>query len=153
MYYDDEDEELVNSYTWGILKDPKKKTYYAKTHIMIDEKDKTVLIHRLLLNITHRNIQVDHINHNGLDNRRENLRLCTNSQNNMHTHSRRGSFSKYKGVSFDKHYLARPWMAEITINRKRIRLGYFPTEKEAAIAYNKAAIIYQGDFAVLNYIL
>ena len=153
MYYDDEDALIVEAHTWGILKDPRKLTYYAKTHIKEKQKkDKTVLIHRLLYGLTDRSIQIDHINHNGLDNRRENLRLCNNTQNTQHTHSHRGSFSQYKGVWFDKRSKQSLsfWVAEIKINRKKISLGYFKTERDAAFAYNKAALEYFGEFAFLN---
>jgi len=93
--------------------------------------------------------QVDHINHDGLDNRRCNLRICTNAQNCMNGKHKGGS-SKYKGVTY--HSKSGKWQAQIEINNKHIRLGSHNTENEAATAYNNAAIKYFGEFARINVI-
>ena len=93
---------------------------------------------------------VDHINHNGLDNRRANLRIATASQNNAN--SRRGmnrGRSKYKGVWWDEK--AGKWRAGIKCQGKCIHLGMFDDEIEAAKAYDRAAGLYHGEFAVLNF--
>lgn len=92
---------------------------------------------------------VDHINGDGLDNRRENLRIGTRSQNLANSASRGGS-SEYKGVSFDKQ--TGRWKAQITINNVPRNLGRHDTPEQAALAYNIAADRAWGTYAVLNQI-
>jgi hypothetical protein len=91
---------------------------------------------------------VDHINHDPLDNRRSNLRLCTSTQNlaNARKPRRKASSSRFKGVN--RH--GRGWVARIQINRESIRLGYFGSELEAARAYDIAAVKFFGEFAFTN---
>lgn len=91
---------------------------------------------------------VDHINGNGLDNRRENLRLATKSQNMMNRDKTRVNKSGYKGVHFE--LFTNRWKAQIKVGKKNVNLGRFDSPKEAAIAYNKACKIYHGEFANLN---
>lgn len=88
---------------------------------------------------------VDHINGNGLDNRRENLRLATHSQNLRNSRVSVSSTSGYKGVHWIKR--AQKWQAMITANGKRKYLGSFDTAEEAHAAYCAAANFYYGDFA------
>jgi hypothetical protein len=92
--------------------------------------------------------QVDHINGNGLDNRDENLRLCTHSQNFWNRGKLNTNMSGFKGVSW--HKPSRQWQAGIQYNRQHIHLGYFDNPLDAAAAYNAAAIKYHGEFARLN---
>ena len=98
-------------------------------------------------------LDVDHINRNGLDNRRENLRLCTRGQNNAN----RGPWnkkknSKYKGAHLHKMKNGGTfWAAAICKDYKQIHLGTFKTDRDAAIAYDKAAIELHGEFAYTNF--
>jgi hypothetical protein len=106
-------------------------------------------IHRIILGLSKGDdLQVDHINRNGLDNRRENLRVCTHQQNQMNRPSRGGS-SSYKGVDWRTSH--NKWRASIKLNQKKKFLGHFQTELEAAQAYDAAAIILHGEFALLNF--
>jgi len=119
---------------------------------MTRENDKRfmLLMHRVVMNAP-KGVEVDHINGNLLDNRRENLRLVTRSQNNMNRHVKKsGTTSQYKGVCY--RHIPKRWKAYIKINRKQIHLGYFSTEKDAALAYDSAAKKYFGEYACLNFV-
>jgi len=95
--------------------------------------------------------EADHINHNLLDNRRNNLRKATHSQNQCNrTLTSKGS-SKYKGVSWNKG--SKKWQAQIGINKQTKYLGVFDNENHAAHVYNLAAKRYFGEFALLNKII
>lgn len=112
-----------------------------------------ILLHRLVLEAP-RHLVVDHINRNKLDNRKSNLRLATQSQNQMNI-AKRGRTktekpqSKYKGVSRSTYNPAK-WTATIKINKKNTYLGTFKTEEEAACAYNQAALQEYSQYALLN---
>ena len=91
---------------------------------------------------------VDHKDNDKLNNRKSNLRPATKAQNAFNIAAHRDSKSRYKGVSFDKQRGL--WCADISGNGKRLRLGRFKTEREVAIAYNRAALELHGEFARLN---
>lgn len=88
---------------------------------------------------------IDHRNGDGTDNRRRNLRVCTNRQNGMNSKKRINSASQYKGVGW--HKKSQRWRARIVINGKSVHLGHFQDEREAAKAYADAAHKYFGEFA------
>jgi hypothetical protein len=104
-------------------------------------------LHRFILDIEDVDINVDHINRNKLDNRKENLRLCTKGENTLNVALRTDNTSGYKGVYKKKNGR---WTAHLDFNRKRYNLGTFTTAEEAAIAYNKIALQYHGEFAYQN---
>ena len=91
--------------------------------------------------------ETDHIDGNGLNNQRGNLRSVTDSQNQMNRKNIRGT-SKYKGVYWNK--ANKKWLARITINQKNIYIGYFLYEHNAAHAYNFKATELYGEYASLN---
>ena len=142
---DSQDWDLIKDYSWYFAKG------YAVTAIKQENgKQKTLGMHRLILGLTDPKIQADHINHNGLDNCRSNLRICTQQQNLMNKSSHKNSTSKYLGVSWHKR--DNKWRSNIGFNGKIIYLGYFTNEKDAAKAYNTKAIELFGEFANLNII-
>lgn len=93
---------------------------------------------------------VDHINRNQLDDRIENLRAADRNQNNSNVTSHKNCTSRFLGVYFKKR--DNRWVAQIKTKGKQIELGYFKDENLAALAYNKAAVKYHGEFANLNII-
>jgi len=90
------------------------------------------------------NMEIDHVNHCGLDNRKINLRECTRSSNAKNMKIRRGK--KFKGI----HKSGRGFTVVLTINNKQRYFGTYPTEREAAWLYNKLAVMYFGEFANPN---
>ena len=105
-------------------------------------------MHRLILKAEKGQV-CDHINHNGLDNRRKNLRLCTNSQNFGNQRKRPNKSSIYKGVCFYKR--DSKWQVGIECNYKKYYLGRFDNEIEAAKVYDKKAAELFGEFAYTNF--
>jgi len=140
---DDEDYEWLLQWTW--YADKRKHTYYA---IRAPWNESSVGMHREIMGIVGDDKRwVDHRNNNGLDNRRQNLRICTPQQNRMNARGKGGT-SQYKGVFWSKH--ANKWGVQICINGGKKNLGYFDLEEEAAKIYNEAAMELFGEFAYLN---
>lgn len=140
---DDNCFDIINKHSWYTFKSKKNKSYYAATKV----KRKTILMHRLLLNLQPGEI-CDHKDGKGLNNKLDNLRKCNFSQNQQNKDkSKNNKTSKYKGVYFKHAY---KWYAAIRVNKKFIHLGVFNDELEAAMAYNKAAIDNFGQFARIN---
>jgi hypothetical protein len=104
-------------------------------------------MHRLILTAPSE-LQVDHINQNRLDNRRDNLRLATRSQNNAHRRMMPSNSSGYRGVNRHKQQ----WEARIKYQNQRIYLGSFANPEDAALIYDAAALLLFADFAKLNFL-
>lgn len=142
---DDDDLELLQPLGRWCVFTPKKGGTYVYTNFGrgVGRKTKQFL-HRMLLGWPDSSNQVDHINGNGLDNRRCNLRICSPSENSRNRRQRSDNTSGYKGVSWDKWH--EKYKASLTANGKAVRIGYFKTAEEAHEAYCAAAKIHHGDF-------
>lgn len=133
---DNEDFEWLNQWNWYFDR-------YAKR----DVEKKQIRMHRVIMNCP-KNMFIDHINHNKLDNRKENLRIVTKTQNQGNLEKRSHNTSGFKGVWFDK---ARgTFAAEIHFKYKKFFLGRYKESKQAAFAYNVKAKELFGEFALLN---
>lgn len=154
---DDEDFNIINKYKWHI----KSGGYANTTFKNSDGKLTRITMHKLIMGEVSNNLEIDHKNRNKLDNRRSNLRFCTRSENQKN--KKPTGRSKYLGVSIHKtkrkyitkkglkkEYTYTSIIAHIKANGKYLHLGTFNTELEAALAYNKAAVKYHGEFANLN---
>jgi hypothetical protein len=120
----------------------------TRRRLIADQDGSTISIARLIIKAP-RDRHVDHINGNILDNRRDNLRLCTQLQNNRNRRAWRSdaTIAPFKGVKRE----GRKWYAHITVNYKRIHLGSFSDAHQAALAYDAAARSNHGAFATLNF--
>lgn len=139
---DEEDFKIIKGYKWFAHKN--------KTRIYVDasKNGKMIRMHRLIMNAKPYE-QVDHINGNCLDNRKVNLRLCSNKENTRNrTRLNKNNTSGFKGVSWYKWY--NKWLAQIKVDYKTKTLGYFESKEDAAKAYNKAAKKYFNKFANIN---
>ena len=105
-------------------------------------------LHRFLLNVTDKNQFVDHINHDTLDNRKSNLRICSLQENSRNRKKAKTNKSGYKGVVLYKQ--SGKWKAYTKVNMKSKHLGYYDTKEEAALAYNDFAKKTFGEFCYLN---
>jgi hypothetical protein len=141
---DDEDFEKVLNHSWQI----DKNKGYVFASFKINGKWLPIKLHRFLLD-NPKGLQVDHINGDKLDNRRENLRVCTHSENlyNWPKSKKRKYSSIYKGVSFN----GKKWLANISKNRHQYYIGSFDKEHWAAMAYDIAAKDLHGQYAYLNF--
>ena len=145
---DAEDFDELNKFKWCATKE--HGTWYAvRFSLSINGKRHKILMHRVILGLEPGDgKEGDHQNHNGLDNRLDNLRICTRSQNQHNQKPQKNCTSQYKGVTWHKR--AHKWQVEITKNGKKRYLGCFMSEIEAALSYNKYAQKFYGEFARLN---
>lgn len=141
---DKEDIDLIQQYKWHYRKSGRTngRNGYA-------ESKKGVFMHNLIINKVG-NLVIDHINRNGLDNRRSNLRLVTKQQNH-HNFPKKGH-NKYRGVQLKPNLKLNPWEVILKYNKKVVFNKTFATAEEGAKAYNEQAIKYYGDVAQLNII-
>lgn len=148
---DDEDYEYLNQWKWHAM--PGRNKYYAQRveYVYLNGKRSKILhtMHSSIMKLTTKEFVIDHIDGDGLNNQKINLRKCTRLQNSFNRiKQNRKATSNFKGVYWYKSRNC--WRAQIMFNRKTIPLGYFNIEESAAIAYNDAAIKYFGEFAKLN---
>jgi hypothetical protein len=145
---DDDDYERLSRYPWHA--DKRGKLIYARSARKVDGKIKYFLMHREVLSAA-AGVMLDHRNRNGLDNRRENLRECTRSQNMVNKGLTRANTSGYCGATFNPRSRRHPWRATIRWKSVIYHLGSFATPEEAARAYDAKAVELHGEFACLNF--
>ena len=135
--------EYLNQFNWFASFDG--YNWYAER---VNGENK-IKMHREIMGVTDPMVFIDHKDDNGLNNQDENLRECTNAENQRKRGKAWNNKSGYKGVSFDKkHYRYR---AQIRAGGDPIFLGHFENPKDAALAYDNAAKKYHGEFANLNF--
>lgn len=147
---DDEDFEYLNQFKWQ----PDGLGYVRRTLSVIDQrasKTKTVSMHASIM-LPGEDLEVDHINRNRLDNRRCNLRLTNHSMNCVNQKLKKNNKTGYRGIweRKGKKYPVPKWRAVIVVNGKDLHLGDFLDPRNAAQAYNLAAVKYHGNYAQLN---
>ena len=143
---DDDMYDYLNQFKW--CANNMQGRFYACRGYVLNKKKICIYMHRLITNNNNPKMHTDHINNNSLDNRIKNLRICTNSQNQMNTKGKINNTSGFKGVFSNK--ANKKWRAMIKINYKLKHLGYYIDPKDAARAYNEAAVKYHGEFANIN---
>ncbi|MBL7154178.1 MAG: HNH endonuclease [Phycisphaerae bacterium] len=139
---DAKDYPALTKFTW--FAEGGERTYYA----VRKQNGKSIKMHRQITNAPP-HLVVDHIDHNGRNNRNANLRLATFTQNCQNQRRVSNKTSRYKGVYWNKRL--KKWAAQITANKKTHHLGYHKTEEQAAKTYDAAARKYHGNFASLNF--
>lgn len=140
FWFDLEDYNKIKDYCWCVG---------SKGSIITnDEAGNTLLLHRVVLNITDLDMQVDHIKHKRYDNRKSQLRIVDNSKNQMNTNIRVDNTSGYKGVSWDKKL--NKWKSYINVDKKRMHLGYFVNFEDAIKSRKEAEEKYFGEYSYDN---
>lgn len=139
---DDEDFDLINAYKW--YRSKRKRVTYAIANV----RKKTIYMHKVITH-TDNSQKIDHKNHDGLDNRKENLRLTTGTNNQANRRKTDSSTSSsYKGLHYDKEHNC--YIAKIVYQNTYIYLGSFSNEIAAAKAYDEAAKQIYKEFALIN---
>jgi hypothetical protein len=131
----------VEAWSWTALEG--RHTTYARRAVLVGSGYRTVYLHCAIWGET-LGLEIDHIDGNGLNNQRSNLRLATHSENMRNQRLSRNSSSGLKGASWSKSN--QRWQAQITIERKHCHLGFYDTPEEAHEAYARASVELHGQF-------
>ena len=145
---DDEDFKELNKIKWHVVRSKKNddRYFYAMTSPWVDGRSKHVRMHRIIMNHP-KDMLVHHKDHNGLNNQKRNLQVCSISENLKHQQKRKNR--EYKGVHYKKDSMR--WRAQIMSDGKLVYLGTFKTAKAAALSYDEAARKYHKRFALTNF--
>lgn len=145
---DEEDFDILSQFNW--IYNPKGYAYASIGYRVNGERRKRykkIYMHRMILNPPP-NMKVDHIDGNGLNNTRANLRIVTQGQNVINKRNQSNNSSGYKGVYWNKQ--RQKWHVRVFKNRKCLYSGFFDSVHEAGKAYNQQALKIHGEFAKLN---
>ena len=146
---DEQDAHILDLPGWHVYAVPQSDICYVRRYSRVDGKQKLELLHRVILGVTNRRVLIDHRDRNGLRNVRSNLRQSTHQQNLRNQYRKpQGKSSRFKGV----YWCTRKnrWRSRLCVNGKKMSLGLYVNEVDAAIAYNLEASNVFGEFARLN---
>ena len=147
---DDDDYKELSRWKWRTIYSSTRKPYAGRIGALVGEPS-YVMMHRLIMNAP-KGMEVDHLNYDGLDNRKSNLEVVTKSMNRQRSRCRPHS-SRFKGVSRSpKSNKKHPWTAKTKLNRKYVHIGCFFTEEDAARAYDKTVLRLFGPGARTNFV-
>lgn len=139
---DDEDFEWLSGFRWHSARG--YSTIYAKRKL----NRRAIWMHRYILGMNDPTLIVDHIDGNGLNNQRSNLRIATKQQNNLNSRVRKDCVSGFKGVHWNKG--SRAWLVHVSINGTMKQVGQFNCPIEAAKFYDRLAVEIHGEFGKTN---
>lgn len=138
FYFDLEDYDKIKDYCWST------RHGYLRARNPLTNKD--IIMHRLIMDVLDdKNVVVDHIKHNKLDNRKSQLRICTNTENSRNKEKVSCNTSGYTGITYNKKRNC--WNSQITVNKKSIHLGTFYNLDDAILARRNAENKYFGEFS------
>lgn len=143
FYFDLDDYTLIKGYCWCIDREG-----YVSTNLWDDDKKKSIRMHRLIVNVSSKKDEIDHINNNKKDNRKCNLRIVTRSQNGMNRGLQSNNKTGVTGVTFYEPY--DKWNSQIALNGRHINLGYFSDFEDAVKARKEAEEKYFGEYSYDN---
>ena len=151
---DDEDYDKVKGYKWFLMrkKAEAENLWYFSTTTYLPDKGKrgSIFLHRFIMGCKNGDgFIVDHKNHNTLDCRKENLRICTAFDNMRSVRKNKRNTSGYKGIC--QNPVTKRWIARLQIKDNKVSLGTYDTPEEAAMAYDRGAIFHYGEFAITNF--
>lgn len=147
---DNEDYEYLSKFNWYAKFNG--YTWYAATNIpkTFESKRKNIKMHRMIMGDP-KGMEIDHVNHDGLDNQKKNLKICTHAENMQNQKIlRKSNTIGLRGVYFDKRNQTKKWFAKIQRGGTQISLGTFYTKEEASEAYNKKSLELFGSSAIIN---
>lgn len=143
---DDEDFDRVNQFKWCAAATSSSRTWYAMRGDYTGSKPRTIYLHRFILDAPS-DMDVDHINHNGLDCRRENMRLATTSQNCCNRRKNVGSKFRFKGIQARRNRFA----VRVPFDGRLVHFRTYATQEEAARIYDAVVARLRGEFAHTNF--
>lgn len=149
---DNADYDWLNRYKWHTRSRDARCCYASRNIWISNSKRRPTPLHRVILNAPD-GIEVDHINGDGLDNRRSNLRLCSRNENARNRRLNCNSKTGFKGVHLTRGNRKKPYRARIRLNGRRVVIGWYKTPEAAAQVYDLAALEHHGKFALTNKML